>query len=147
MHNTFKVIKIKKYIFPAILISFVVFLVIFSESALITSKNALKLWAFNIVPSLLPFFIATELLGTTNVFVKLGKLLNKVTKNIFNVSGIASYPILMGLVSGYPIGAKIVSDLRIKKQITKNEAERLLTFTNNSRSTFYFKYCWNFNVS
>lgn len=147
MHTTFKIINIKKYFFPIVLILFVFLLVIFSENALLASKNAIKLWAFNIVPSLLPFFIATELLGSTNIFVKLGKFLNKITKKIFNVSGIASYPILMGLVSGYPIGAKIVTDLRIKNQLTKNEAERLITFTNNSRTTFYFKYSWPFYVN
>jgi len=38
----------------------------------------------------------------------------------------------MGISSGYPVGAKIVSDLRNTGAVTKKEAERLLAFTNNS---------------
>lgn len=85
MNITFKVINFKKYIFPLFLILFVLLLIIFSDSALIASKNAIKLWAINIVPSLFPFFVATEALGKTNVFVKIGQKLNKPIKKIFNV--------------------------------------------------------------
>lgn len=42
----------------------------------------------------------------------------------------------MGLISGYPVGAKIVSDFREKGLITKDEGERLLCFTNNSGPLF-----------
>ena len=42
----------------------------------------------------------------------------------------------MGLISGYPVGAKIVSDFREKRLITKDEGERLLCFTNNSGPLF-----------
>lgn len=42
----------------------------------------------------------------------------------------------MGLISGYPVGAKIVSDFRKKGLVTKDEGERLLCFTNNSGPLF-----------
>ena len=42
----------------------------------------------------------------------------------------------MGLISGYPVGAKIVSDFREKGLVTKDEGERLLCFTNNSGPLF-----------
>lgn len=42
----------------------------------------------------------------------------------------------MGLISGYPVGAKIVSDFREKNLVTKDEGERLLSFTNNSGPLF-----------
>lgn len=47
---------------------------------------------------------------------------------LFNVPGEGSYPLIMGIVSGYPVGAKIVCDLRNKNILTKPEAERLLAF-------------------
>ena len=55
---------------------------------------------------------------------------------LFNVPGEGSYPLIMGIVSGYPVGAKIVCDLRNKNILTKPEAERLLAFTNNSGPLF-----------
>jgi len=42
----------------------------------------------------------------------------------------------MGIVSGYPIGAKIVSNFKAQGICTNEEAERLLAFTNNSGPLF-----------
>lgn len=44
--------------------------------------------------------------------------------------------LLCGIISGYPIGAKIVTDMRLKEICTKTEGERLLAFTNNSGPLF-----------
>lgn len=43
---------------------------------------------------------------------------------------------LMGIISGYPIGAKIVSNFRENGMCSKEECERLLAFTNNSGPLF-----------
>jgi len=42
----------------------------------------------------------------------------------------------MGIISGYPVGAKIVTNLRENNTCTKVECERLLSFTNNSGPLF-----------
>ena len=42
----------------------------------------------------------------------------------------------MGIISGYPIGAKIASQFRENNICTKEECERLLSFTNNSGPLF-----------
>jgi sporulation integral membrane protein YlbJ len=42
----------------------------------------------------------------------------------------------MGIASGYPVGARITSSLREQKLLTKNEAERLMAFSNNSGPLF-----------
>lgn len=129
-------LSIRKNILPAIFCIFTICLVIFSKSNLIAAKNGLILWANNIVPSLLPFFIATELLSYTNVVSKLGNLLNPIMKPLFHVPGIGSYALLMGIISGYPTGAKIVVNLRNEGLCTKEEAERMLAFSNNSGPLF-----------
>lgn len=94
------------------------------------------MWANNVLPSLLPFFIATELLSHTNIISKIGKILNPIMRPIFNVPGIGSYALIMGIISGYPIGAKIVSDFKAQGLCTKEEAERMIAFTNNSGPLF-----------
>ena len=126
----------RKLILPTIFCLFTICLVIFSKSNLTAAKNGLVLWANNVVPSLLPFFIATELLGYTNVVNKLGKLLNPIMRPIFNVPGVGSYALLMGIISGYPTGAKIVCNLKEQCLLTDVESERLLAFTNNSGPLF-----------
>jgi len=50
--------------------------------------------------------------------------------------GEGAFPFLMGIISGYPVGAKIVTKLRENNTCTKEECERLLAFTNNSGPLF-----------
>ena len=50
--------------------------------------------------------------------------------------GEGSFAFLMGLISGYPVGAKIVSNFMEQGIVTKQEAERLIAFTNNSGPLF-----------
>lgn len=129
-------LSIRKNILPATFCIFTICLIIFSKSNLVAAKDGLLLWANNIVPSLFPFFIATELLGYTNVVKKLGKLLNPIMRPLFNIPGTGSYALLMGIISGYPTGAKIVVNLLNEGLCTKEEAERMLAFTNNSGPLF-----------
>lgn len=132
----FLVFNIKKSFIPICICLFTMFLLIFSNTNLSSAKTGLAIWANSVVPSLLPFFIATELLGYTNVISILGKLLNKLMRPLFNVPGEGAFPFIMGIISGYPIGAKIVSNLKTQGICTNEEAERLLAFTNNSCPLF-----------
>ena len=132
----FFVISIKKYFFTALFLLFTITLILFSASNLDAAKKGLSLWANSVVPTLLPFFIATELLCKTNFIQILGKTLNKFMKPIFNVPGESAIAIIMGTISGYPVGAKVLCNLYDKKICSKAEAERLIAFTNNSGPIF-----------
>lgn len=115
---------------------FTICLVLFSKTNLTAAKNGLVLWATAVVPSLFPFFVANEMLSYTNVVSFLGKWLTPIMRPLFNVPGEASFAFIMGLISGYPIGAKIVSNFIEQGICTKEEAERMLAFTNNSGPLF-----------
>jgi sporulation integral membrane protein YlbJ len=132
----FILLSFKRNILPTLFLLFTICLVIFSKENLQATKSGLLLWTNSVVPALLPFFIATELLSYTNLTNKLGKLLNKYMRPIFNVPGIGAYAFIMGIISGYPVGAKIVTKFRNDCLCTKAEAERLLAFTNNSGPLF-----------
>ena len=121
---------------PIVFVIITFCLVIFSRSNLNAAKNGLTLWATCVVPSLFPFFIMTNLLSQTKVVDFTGKLLNKLMRPLFNVPGIGGFAFVMGLISGYPVGAKIVADFRENGKVTKEEGERLLAFTNNSGPLF-----------
>lgn len=122
--------------FAIIFLLFGASLLIFSKSNLPAIKNGLILWANSVIPSLFPFFVATELLMYTNFVNILGKVLNKFMKPIFNVHGEGAFCFIMGLISGYPVGAKIAYNFRINNICSKEECERLLSFTNNSGPLF-----------
>lgn len=132
----FVILSFKRNIIPFIFVITAICLVVFSRTNLSAAINGLTLWAICVVPSLFPFFVITNLLSYTNVVSFIGKLLDKFMKPLFNVPGISGFAFIMGLISGYPVGAKIVSDFREKGLVSKDEGERLLAFTNNSGPLF-----------
>jgi len=129
-------IKLKRNIIPLLFFLFTICLIVFSKSNIQAVKSSLDIWVNNVIPSLFPFFIATELLNHTNIPRIIGNLFNKIMRPLFNVPGIGAYALFMGIISGYPVGAKIVTNFRNENLCTKEEAERLLTFTNNSGPLF-----------
>lgn len=128
--------RLRQNIIPLFICLFIILLLMFSKTSLIASKDGLILWATCIVPTLFPFFVATELLNSTNIPTYIGKVFSKFMKPLFNVPGEGAYAFIMGVICGYPTGAKIVSNFYNSNIFTKSEAERLLAFTNNSGPLF-----------
>lgn len=100
------------------------------------SVAGLKTWWNIVFPALLPFFIASELLMSFGVVHFMGVLLQPVMRPLFNVPGAGSFVLAVGYTSGYPIGSMVTAKLRAKRLCTRVEAERLMSFTNNSSPLF-----------
>ena len=136
MKPNFYIIKFKRNILTIFFLFFTISLIIFSNSNLLAIKSGINLWATSVVPSLFPFFVSTELLMHTNIINILGNILNKYMKPLFNVRGEGAFAFIMGIISGYPVGAKIATNFRKNNICSKEECERLLSFTNNSGPLF-----------
>lgn len=132
----FYLIKLKRNFLPLLFLVFTFSLLIFSDKNLPAIKSGLSLWANSVVPSLFPFFVATELLMHTNIVSQLGSLFNRFMKPIFNIRGEGAFAFIIGIISGYPIGAKIATQFRKNNICSKEECERMLSFTNNSGPLF-----------
>lgn len=132
--------KANKYtyiiIITVISIFFNLIILIFPEIIINSVKQGLLLWYSSAVPSLLPFIISINMLKRTSAPLYISKILEPVTKKIFKISGTAVFPILMGMLSGYPLGAKLSCELYMDKKISKREAKHLILFTNNSGPLF-----------
>ena len=85
-----------------VLLIFTICLILFSSNNLIAAKIGLNLWATSVVPSLFPFFVATELLLNTNIPNILGNFFNVFMKPLFNINGEGSFAFIMGIISGSP---------------------------------------------
>lgn len=79
------IIKFKRNLISILLLCFIFCLVFFSNSNLPAVKDGLTLFFNNVIPSLLPFFIATQMLMHTNIVNQIGKVLNPIMKLLFNV--------------------------------------------------------------
>jgi len=94
------------------------------------------LWAKNILPSLLPFLFLTKLITELNLLKPLSDKLEKITKFLFIAPAISSYVFLMSIISGYPVGAKIIEDLYLNNVISSRTATKLTTFCSTSGPIF-----------
>ncbi|MFC0271172.1 sporulation integral membrane protein YlbJ [Metabacillus herbersteinensis] len=106
--------------------------------SLVASKTGLTMWWEIVFPSLLPFFIVSELLIGFGVVQFIGVLLEPFMRPVFRVPGVGGFVWAMGMASGFPAGAKLTARLRQEKQISALEAERLVSFTNCSNPIFIF---------
>ena len=119
-------------------LSMTISLIIFPEAAFHSSLRGLHTWWEVVFPSLLPFFIMAELLIGFGVVQFIGIIFQPIMRPIFNVPGVGSFAWIVGMASGYPSGAKITALLRTDNEITRTEAERLISFTNSSSPLFIF---------
>ncbi|MEA1960372.1 MAG: sporulation integral membrane protein YlbJ [Bacillota bacterium] len=113
-----------------------VFMVVNPQETVNAAADGIKLWALIVLPALLPFFIVAELLVSLRFVNFLGILLEPLMRPIFRLPGCSSLVIVLGFTSGFPIGAVLTRRLYEKNMLNDNEAERLVSFTNNSSPLF-----------
>ena len=104
-------------------------------------RDALTLCAQTVVPSLFPFFVLSSLLvsgGGADVF---SALLGGLMRPLFGLGGAGASALALGLLGGYPVGARTVAELHRAGTLEKKEAERLLGFCNNAGPGFILGIC------
>lgn len=119
-----------------ILIGFFILLLINPDSIIDSGRKGVNLCLNIIFPSLLPFFVVSRLILDTGAIRPIGRLFEPLMKPVFNLPGNAAFPLIAGWLSGYPAGAKYTADLYEKKLLTREQAQRLLAFCNNSGPLF-----------
>lgn len=100
------------------------------------AAKALTLCAGTVIPALFPFMVITGLLVRLGFGQWLAPDMAGLMASLFRLPGCAGSALLLGLVGGYPIGARTAAELYASGDLTRQEAERLLTFCNNSNPVF-----------
>lgn len=100
------------------------------------ARDGLTLCYNVIIPSLFPFFVLSSLIVELGLAEYMGRVLERFMRPLFNVSGACASAVVLGFVGGYPVGAKTAISLYQSGACSKNEAERLLAFCNNSGPAF-----------
>ncbi|PFA68935.1 sporulation integral membrane protein YlbJ [Bacillus sp. AFS015802] len=130
--------KIKTLALSISVTVFATSLILMPGESLEASIRGLDMWWEIVFPSLLPFFIVSEMLIGFGVVRFIGVMLEPLMRPLFRVPGVGGFVWAMGMASGFPAGAKLTARLRQEEQITKLEAERLVSFTNSSNPLFIF---------
>lgn len=134
-----KIYKIynKKSILKILLFITTLFILLtFSKQNFNSVKKSTELFINNIFPSLFPFFLFSELILNSNIIELLVQYFGNIISKIFKIDKNATSAIIIGFFCGYPMGAKVVSELYEKHKISYIEAKRLLMFVNNCNPIF-----------
>jgi sporulation integral membrane protein YlbJ len=133
--------KPKKRILSKVgIVLFLALILCFPASSYNGAKKGLLLWFNTVLPTLLPFIIISNLIIRLQITKPLSKLLHPIFHALFGVSKGGCYPILMGFLSGIPVGAKSIADLVENGTIKKEEGQYLLSFCNNASPMFIMSF-------
>lgn len=113
----------KRILISLLALFFLMLLLLSPATALEGARNGLLLWAYTVLPTLLPFMIGT---GIISIF--------------FHFPDPAIFIFLTGLLCGYPMGAKMDRDLLERGQISPEKASFLLAICNHPSPMFLTGY-------
>lgn len=119
---------------------FLAFLLFFPASSAQGASKGVLLWFNTLLPTLLPFMILSNLIVRMRITVPLSRILYPLFHRIFRVSKNGCYPVLIGFLSGIPVGAKTTADLTFNREISEEEGQYLLGLCNNASPMFIMSY-------
>ena len=118
-------------------ILFIMILIILNPEVFSNSTiNGIRLFFFSVLPGLLPFMFLTKLLTEIGIIFKITKRFSPISHKIFGTPGVSLYCFIMSILSGYPIGSKIIADLYNKHLISEEDAKRMSLFCTTSGPVF-----------
>ena len=129
-------------LFLTMILLLLFFFIRFPEEALDASRQGMQLWLNTLIPTLLPFIILTNVLIKTDFIDKLFRPFHRLWKTLLGLSPQGVYAFFTGILCGYPMGAKITSDLYEHGKVSRREANYLLTFSNNASPAFIINYLY-----
>lgn len=119
---------------------FLIIMLLFSEAAFRGASLGLLLWFQNVLPTLLPFIIISNLIIRLDISRQISKVFYPFLGRLFNISREGCYPIVIGFLSGLPMGAKSSADLVLGRRISQKEGQFLFTMCNNASPMFIIGY-------
>lgn len=125
-----------KIIFSVLILSIIALIVAKPNLCIGSIYSGLSVWAKCVLPSLLPFMFFTKLLTNLNFISTITTKTYRLNKFLFKAPKISSYIFLMSIISGYPVGAKIICEYHKNGLISTKQANKLSTFCNTSGPLF-----------
>ena len=96
--------------------------------------SGLRLAVGTIIPSLFPFMILADL--ATSCAPNNSGALGKAFEKLFRINGLTLSAFIIGNLSGAPVGANMISSLRINDEISRYDAERALAISSGPSLAF-----------
>lgn len=123
--------KYKTALTTAALGGFALLILRYSQQSAQAVREGLLLCGNVLIPALFPFLVLASLVVELGLADRLGALARGWMRPLFGVGGAGASALALGLVGGYPVGAKTVCQLYSRGRCSRAEAQRLLAFCCN----------------
>jgi sporulation integral membrane protein YlbJ len=126
-----------KYIISGIAVTAMAISMIALPSLVLESAGrGLALWAGSVLPALLPFFICSDFMISLGIPGIISNYFERCFQKIFQLPGTSAFVFIISIVSGYPMGARIIGTMKRRGEVTDNEGIRMLSFCSNAGPLF-----------
>lgn len=98
-------------------------------------RSALSLCSGVIIPSVFPFMIISDILYSYLNFSSLSTV-GDIFERVFKINRRGLYPFVLGVLCGFPLGVKCTAELYRENKLSRDEAERIIGFCNNTGPAF-----------
>ncbi len=109
-----------------------VVLLLYPAQIMAAVREGILLCLDTIIPSLLGFLIVSSFLTESGLYVLLSKPIAPVTRWLLRLDGDLGAVVLISMIGGYPVGAKMLASLRTRGKVSAEDAERMLIYCINS---------------
>ncbi|MDE6763537.1 MAG: hypothetical protein K2J73_07645 [Oscillospiraceae bacterium] len=120
--------RLKNLLIGTLSVLYMVLLIVFVRDIGEAVSNSLKVCFEVIIPSLYAFMIASGFVVSSNLYIVLSKPFGFVSRYIFRIPPEYFSVFLIGSIGGYPVGAKLMSELYGEGKIDKDTAEQMLSY-------------------
>jgi len=111
-------------------------MIIFPSLYIKQAFNGITAWAFNVLPSVLPFMFFTKVLTFLGSMTGISKIFRQPCKKLYKTHEVSSFVFFTSVISGYPVGAKMTSELYNLGVITRADAFKMTSFCSTSGPMF-----------
>ncbi len=99
-------------------------------------RDGVSLWAVSVLPAVFPFLFLTAVFTDTPLFARIARLLAPPAGKFFRVSGAGGSAAVLAALSGYPVGARALADLKERGLLAQEERFRLACLVTTSGPMF-----------
>ena len=120
-----------------IITTFILYQVIVKKTIIYNSITySLNIWVDNLVPTLFPFFVISDILINYNLTIYIPRTIKNIIKYLFNITDNMVTILILSIISGFPSNARNTRIMYDKGLITLDEANHILIFSHFSNPIF-----------
>lgn len=129
-----------QFLFTLIALYLTYLLLRYPGQALEYASTGLVLWFQKMIPTLLPFMILSGIMVRMNMTEGFVRCFHPLFHRLWGTSPNGSYVILMGMLCGFPMGARVIGELCHAGKLSEEEGSFLLAFCNNIGPIYFISF-------